>query len=89
MRNSFEEASTIKLARSTTHSYSCPEEAARKWRCLITDYLQQIVNIQKRKKMLAQVTFAEGPLSETGISLGTLQVCVRSDHCSKTSLTFL
>ncbi|KAH8749962.1 SNF2 family N-terminal domain-containing protein [Hyaloscypha finlandica] len=34
---------------------------------------EQIVNIQKRKKMLAQVTFAEGPLSENGISLGTLQ----------------
>ncbi|RFU23988.1 hypothetical protein B7463_g12351, partial [Scytalidium lignicola] len=34
---------------------------------------RQIVDIQKRKKVLAQVTFAEGPLSEAGIGLGTLQ----------------
>jgi hypothetical protein len=26
--------------------------------------------------MLAQVTFANGPLSEPGIGLGTLQVCI-------------
>jgi hypothetical protein len=26
--------------------------------------------------MLAQVTFASGPLSEAGIGLGTLQVCL-------------
>ncbi|KAF4635250.1 hypothetical protein G7Y89_g2850 [Cudoniella acicularis] len=34
---------------------------------------EQIVDIQKRKKMLAQVTLAQGPLSEAGISIGTLQ----------------
>ncbi|CZR69489.1 related to global transactivator [Phialocephala subalpina] len=34
---------------------------------------EQIVDIQKRKKMLAQVTFAQGPLPEDGIGLGTLQ----------------
>jgi len=34
---------------------------------------EQIVDIQKRKKILAQVTFAQGPLSEAGIGLGTLQ----------------
>ncbi|KAH8590621.1 SNF2 family N-terminal domain-containing protein [Bisporella sp. PMI_857] len=34
---------------------------------------EQIVDIQKRKKMLAQVTFAQGRLSEAGIGLGTLQ----------------
>ena len=26
--------------------------------------------------MLAQVTFGQGPLSETGIGMGTLQVCL-------------
>jgi SWI/SNF-related matrix-associated actin-dependent regulator of chromatin subfamily A3 len=36
--------------------------------------MQQIVDIQKRKKVLAQVTFAQGPLAEDGIGLGTLQV---------------
>ncbi|TAQ86370.1 hypothetical protein B7494_g5289 [Chlorociboria aeruginascens] len=34
---------------------------------------EQIVDIQKRKKKLAQVMSAEGPLSDAGISLGTLQ----------------
>lgn len=36
--------------------------------------LQQIVEIQKRKKKLAQVTFSQGPLSQDGMSLGILQV---------------
>jgi hypothetical protein len=37
---------------------------------------QQVVEIQKRKKLLAKVTFSQGPLSEAGIGLGTLQVCL-------------
>lgn len=37
---------------------------------------QQVVEIQKRKKLLAKVTFCQDPLSEAGIELGTLQVCL-------------
>ena len=33
-----------------------------------------MVDTQKQKKMLAQVTFGQGPLPEAGIGLGTLQV---------------
>lgn len=36
--------------------------------------MQQIVKPQKRKKMLAEVTFSQSPLSEDGIRLGILQV---------------
>ncbi|KAH6717695.1 P-loop containing nucleoside triphosphate hydrolase protein [Leptodontidium sp. MPI-SDFR-AT-0119] len=34
---------------------------------------EQIVKPQKRKKMLAEVTFSQSPLSEDGIRLGILQ----------------
>jgi hypothetical protein len=37
--------------------------------------------------MLAHLTFAEGPLSEVGISLGTLQVCFKPNQCWKASLS--
>lgn len=36
--------------------------------------MQQVVEIQKRKKKLAEVTFGSGELEEAGIGLGTLQV---------------
>jgi hypothetical protein len=39
--------------------------------------------------MLAQVTFTQGPLSEAGIGLGTLQVWSEEIYSSNTSLTFL
>jgi hypothetical protein len=41
---------------------------------------QQVVEIQKRKKLLAKVTFCQDPLSEAGIGLGTLQVCLFVMH---------
>ncbi|KAF8865136.1 hypothetical protein BDZ45DRAFT_580863, partial [Acephala macrosclerotiorum] len=34
---------------------------------------EQVVELQRRKKMLANVTFGQDPLSESGIGLGTLQ----------------
>jgi hypothetical protein len=36
------------------------------------DSMQQVVEIQKRKKKLAEVTFGSGQMSEDGINLGTL-----------------
>jgi SWI/SNF-related matrix-associated actin-dependent regulator of chromatin subfamily A3 len=60
MRNSFEEVSAI-LMHQTTKG---------------TDLIdrQQVVEIQKRKKKLAEVTFGHDPLSEGGIGIATLQV---------------
>jgi len=37
-----------------------------------TDLAQQVVEIQKRKKKLAEVTFGSGQLSEDGIGVNTL-----------------
>lgn len=36
-----------------------------------------MVEIQKRKKMLAQVTFTDGPMLESEINMGILQVWAR------------
>ena len=37
---------------------------------------QQVVEIQKRKKLLAKVTFGQDSLEESGIGMSTLQVCL-------------
>jgi hypothetical protein len=39
--------------------------------------------------MLAQVTFADGPLSDAGISLGTLKVCLECILGAAMGLTFI
>jgi hypothetical protein len=76
MRNSFEE---VRIYRHHTLAglppISFPMEYTYKDHC--ADALpQQVVEIQKRKKLLAKVTFSQDPLSEAGIGLGTLQVCL-------------
>jgi hypothetical protein len=39
-----------------------------------SDSLQQVVEIQKRKEKLAEVTFKSAQLPEDGIGMGTLMV---------------
>jgi SWI/SNF-related matrix-associated actin-dependent regulator of chromatin subfamily A3 len=63
-----------------------PSESAQNPSCKILTTLKQNVNIQKKKKMLVQVTFAQGPLSEDGIGLGTLRVFF-DIVCNSTLLT--
>jgi len=74
MRDSFEEVCyTFPSLRPS--SISClwrPESCYENQ--MLTLFPQQVVQIQKRKKLLAKVTFCQGPLSEAEIGLGTLQV---------------
>jgi hypothetical protein len=41
---------------------------------ITSDSLQQVVEIQKRKEKLAEVTFKSAQLPEDGIGMGTLMV---------------
>jgi len=59
MRGSFEEVSFVGLTLTVL------------WRT-DADTQQQVVEIQKRKKKLAEITFGSEQLSEDGIGLGTL-----------------
>jgi SWI/SNF-related matrix-associated actin-dependent regulator of chromatin subfamily A3 len=61
MRGSFEE---VRSCSPDTMTDLSKEQKA--------DSPQQVVEIQKRKKKLAEVTFGSGQMSEAGIGIGTL-----------------
>jgi len=79
MRDSFEEVCIHTYQVVSSSQSASPRRFNYMTRAItLTRCLQQVVEIQKRKKLLAKVTFCQDPLSGAGIGLGILQVCLNT-----------